>query len=89
MIVIKTTTILLIFNSNVMKAIINLTQTMDMPCEITSVSEHEVSFKITEDIATADNLNALLLMKARIYEYTDYISVALARESVLSIHFVD
>ena len=87
MIVIKTTTILLIFNSNVMKAIINLTQTMDMPCEITSVSEHEVSFKITEDIATADNLNALLLMKARIYEYTDYISVALARESVLSIHF--
>ena len=62
---------------------------MDMPCEITSVSEHEVLFKITEDIATADNLNALLLMKARIYEYTDYISVALARESVLSIHFVD
>ena len=62
---------------------------MDMPCEITSVSYDEVSFKITEDIATADNLNALLLMKARIYEYTDYISVALARESVLSIHFVD
>ena len=71
-----------------MKAIINLPPTLDMPCEITSVSEHEVSFKITEDIATADNLNALLLMKARIYEYTDYISVALARESVLSIHFV-
>lgn len=72
-----------------MKAIINLMQTMDMPCEITSVSEHEVSFKITEDIATAYNLNALLSMKARIYEYTDYISVALARESVVSIHFVD
>ena len=72
-----------------MKAIINLTQTMEMPCEITSVSEHEVSFKITEDIATADNLNALLFMNARIYEYTDYISVALARESILSIHFVD
>ena len=72
-----------------MKAIINLTQTMDMPCEISSVSYDEVSFKITKDIATADNLNALLLMKARIYEYTDYISVALARESVLSIHFVD
>ena len=89
MIVIKTTVILLIFNSKVMKAIINLTQTMEMPCEITSVSEREVSFKITEDIATADNLNALLFMKARIYEYTDYISVALARESVLSIHFVD
>lgn len=89
MIVIKDRTILLIFNSKVMKAIINLTQTMDMPCEITSVSEHEVSFKITEDIATADFLNALLLMKARIYEYTDYISVTLSRESVLSIHFVD
>lgn len=89
MIVIRTTVILLIFNSKVMKAIINLTQTMDMPCEITSVSEHEVSFKITEDIATADFLNALLLMKARIYEYTDYISVTLSRESVLSIHFVD
>lgn len=89
MIVIKTTVILLIFNSKVMKAIINLTQTMELPCEIASVSEHEVSFKITEDIATADNLNALLFMKARIYEYTDYISVALARESVLSIHFVD
>lgn len=72
-----------------MKAIINLTQTMELPCEIASVSEHEVSFKITEDIATADFLNALLLMKARIYEYTDYISVALAREYVLSIHFVD
>ena len=72
-----------------MKAIINLTQTMDMPCEIASVSEHEVSFKITKDIATADNLNALLIMKARIYEYTDYISVTLARESVVSIHFVD
>ena len=72
-----------------MKAIINLTQTMDMPCEISFVSEHEVSFKITKDIATADNLNALLIMKARIYEYTDYISVTLARESVPSIVFVD
>ena len=89
MIVIKTTVILLIFNSKVMKAIINLTQTMDMPCEIASVSEHEVSFKITKDIATADNLNALLFMKARIYVYADEISVALARESVVSIHFVD
>ena len=72
-----------------MKAIINLTQTMEMPCEITSVSEHEVSFKITKDIATADYLNALPIMKARIYEYTDYISVALSRESVVSIFFVD
>ena len=89
MIVIKTTVILLIFNSKVMKAIINLTQTMKMPCEITSVSDNGVSFKITKDIATADNLNALLFMKARIYEYTDYISVTLARESVVSIFFVD
>lgn len=72
-----------------MKAIINLTQTMDMPCEISSVSDREVSFKIAKDIATADNLNALLFMKARIYEYTDYISVTLARESVVSIHFID
>lgn len=72
-----------------MKAIINLTQTMDMPCEITSVSEHEVSFKITKDIATADNLNALLIMKARLYEFSTEISVDIARESVLSIHFVD
>lgn len=72
-----------------MKAIINLTQTMDMPCDITSVSDYEVSFKITKDIATADNLNALLFMKARIYEYTDYISVTLSRESVVSIFFVD
>ena len=72
-----------------MKAIINLTQTMDMPCDITSVSEHEVSFKITKDIATADNLNALLFMKARIYEYSTDISVTLARESVVSIFFVD
>ena len=72
-----------------MKAIINLTQTMDIPCDITSVSDYEVSFKITKDIATADFLNALLLMKARIYEYPEYISVTLAKESVLSIHFVD
>ena len=72
-----------------MKAIINLTTIAELPCEISSVSDYEVSFKITKDIATADNLNALLFMKARIYEYTDYISVALARESVLSIHFVD
>ena len=72
-----------------MKAIINLTQTMELPCEIRSVSDYEVSFKITTDIATADNLNALLFMKARIYEYTDYISVTLSRESVVSIHFVD
>ena len=72
-----------------MKAIINLTTIAELPCEISSVSEHEVSFKITKDIATADNLNALLFMKARIYEYTDYISVALSREYVLSIHFVD
>ena len=89
MIEIKDRTTLLIFNSKVMKAIINLTQTMDMPCEITSVSEHEVSFKITKDIATADNLNALLFMKARIYEYSTEISVTLARESVVSIFFVD
>ena len=34
-----------------MKAIINLTQTMEMPCEITSVSEHEVSFKIAASLA--------------------------------------
>ena len=72
-----------------MKAIINLTTIAELPCEITSVSEHEVSFKITKDIATADNLNALLFMKARIYEYSTEISVTLSRESVLSIHFVD
>ena len=72
-----------------MKAIINLTTIAELPCEITSVSEHEVSFKITKDIATADNLNALLFMKARIYEYSTDISVSLARESVVSIHFVD
>lgn len=72
-----------------MKAIINLTQTMDMPCEISSVSNNEVSFKITKDIATADNLNALLYMGARIYAYSDEISVTLPRESVLSIHFID
>ena len=72
-----------------MKAIINLTTIAELPCEISSVSEHEVSFKIAKDIATADNLNALLFMKARIYVYADEISVTLARESVLSIHFVD
>lgn len=72
-----------------MKAIINLTQTMEMPCEITSVSDHGVSFKITRDIATADNLNALLFMKARLYEFSTEISVDIARESVLSIRFVD
>ena len=72
-----------------MKAIINLTTIAELPCEITSVSEHEVSFKITKDIATADNLNALLFMKARIYEYSTDISVTLARESVVSIFFVD
>ena len=72
-----------------MKAIINLTQTMDMPCDIASVSDYEVSLKITKDIATADNLNALLFMKVRIYEYPEYISVTLSRESVVSIHFVD
>lgn len=72
-----------------MKAIVNLTQTMDLPCEIKSVSNSEVSFEITKDIATADNLNALLYMKARIYEYSTDISVTLSRESVLSIKFVD
>lgn len=72
-----------------MKAIINLTTIAELSCEISSVSEREVSFKIAKDIATADNLNALLFMKARIYEYTDEISVTLARESVVSIYFVD
>ena len=72
-----------------MKAIINLTTIAELPCEIASVSDYEVSFKITKDIATADNLNALFFMKARIYEYTDYISVTLSRESVESIVFVD
>ena len=73
-----------------MKAIINLTTIAELPCEITSVSNNEVSFKITKDIATADNLNALLFfMEARMYEYSDYISVTLSRKSVLSIHFVD
>ena len=72
-----------------MKAIINLTTIAELPCEIASVSEHDVSFKITKDIATADNLNALLIMKARIYEYSTEISVTLARESVPSIVFVD
>ena len=72
-----------------MKAIINLTTIAELPCEISSVSEHEVSFKITKDIATADNLNALLFMKARIYEYSTDISVTLAREYVVSIFFVD
>ena len=72
-----------------MKAIINLTQTMDMHCEISGVSNYEVSFKIAKGIATADNLNALLYMGAKIYEYTEDISVTLPRESVLSIHFVD
>ena len=72
-----------------MKAIINLTTITELTCEISSVSNYEVSFKITKDIATADNLNALLFMKARIYEYSTEISVTLARESVVSIHFVD
>ena len=72
-----------------MKAIINLTTIAELPCEIASVSEHEVSFKITEDIATADNLNALLIMKARLYEFSTEISVDIARESVVSILFVD
>ena len=72
-----------------MKAIINLTTIAELPCEIASVSDHEVSFKITKDIATADNLNALLFMKARIYEYSTDISVTLGRESVVSIFFVD
>ena len=72
-----------------MKAIINLTTIAELPCEIASVSDYEVSFKITKDIATADNLNALLFMKARIYEYSTDISVTLSRESVVSIHFVD
>ena len=72
-----------------MKAIINLTTIAELPCEIASVSDHEVSFKITKDIATADNLNALLFMKARIYEYSTDISVTLSRESVVSILFVD
>ena len=72
-----------------MKAIINLTTIAELPCEISSVSDHEVSFKIAKDIATADNLNALLFMKARIYEYSTEISVTLSRESVVSIFFVD
>ena len=72
-----------------MKAIINLTTIAELPCEISSVSEHEVSFKITKDIATADNLNALLFMQARIYEYSTEISVTLSREYVVSIFFVD
>ena len=72
-----------------MKAIINLTTIAELPCDIASVSDYEVSFKITKDIATADFLNALLFMKARIYEYPEYISVTLSRESVVSIHFVD
>ena len=70
-----------------MKAIIN--HATNTPCDITSVSDYEVSFKITKDIATADNLNALLFMKARLYEFSTEISVDIARESVVSIHFVN
>ena len=72
-----------------MKAIVNLTQTMDLPCHITSVSNYEVSFRIPKEIATADNLNALFFMKAKMYEYSDEISVTLSRESVISITFID
>ena len=72
-----------------MKAVIYLSTISELPCEITTVSEHSVSFKITRDYATADTLQILFMMNAGIYEYSDSISVSVKRDQVDNIVFVD
>lgn len=72
-----------------MKAIIFLSTISELPCEISSVSDHEVSFKLSKDIATASTLQSCFMLGARMYEYSTEISVSISREHVDLIRFVD
>lgn len=72
-----------------MKAIIFLTKIAELPCEISSVSDYSVSFKISRDYATADTLQNLFMMNASLSEYSDSISVSVKRDQVDNIVFVD
>ena len=72
-----------------MKANIFLTRIAELPCEISSVTDYSVAFKLQPSIATADTLQILYMMNASIYVYNDYISVTVKRENVDNIVFVD
>lgn len=72
-----------------MKANIFLATITKLPCEISTITDYSVTFKIQPSIATADTLQTLYMMNANIYVYTDYISVSVKREHVYNIVFVD
>jgi hypothetical protein len=72
-----------------MKANIFLTGIAELPCEISTITDCSVTFKIQPSIATAGTLQILYMMNANIYVYTDYISVSVKREHVDNIVFVD
>lgn len=72
-----------------MKANIFLTRIAELPCEISTITDYSVAFKIQSSIATADTLQILYMMNANIYVYTDYISISVKREHVDNIIFVD
>lgn len=72
-----------------MKANIYLTRIAELPCEISTITDYSVAFKIQPSIATADTLQILYMMNASIYVYSDYISISVKREQVDNIVFVD
>lgn len=72
-----------------MKANIFLRRIAELPCEISTITDYSVTFKIQSSIATADTLQILYMMNANIYVYTDYISVSVKREKVDNIVFID
>lgn len=71
-----------------MKAIIHLKNSMELSCDISTMSTLLVSFKISKEDATADALNAFFSMGASLYSYTDHISISMDRDNILSVQFV-
>ena len=73
-----------------MKAIINLTTIVDLPCTISHETPYEVNFNITREYATAGIMNNLRnLDGVMIYIYSTYVSVYVKKSFVKSIIFVD
>lgn len=72
-----------------MKAFIFLPNISELPVEIASMSNHEVNFEMTRDIATPDNMNALKHLEGfRMFSYTDHISVYVKKSVVEDIVFI-
>ncbi len=72
-----------------MKAFIFLPNISELPCEISSMSNNEVNFDLTPDIATPDNMNAIKHLEGfRMYSYPDRISVYVKKSVVEDIVFI-